>query len=530
MKTYPLKIGNTEYTVGGSGDMLETPPSARGFSLKVFECGTGEYATVFKATEENGYAFLIYADSTNKLILRGGQGSDHNETVYAKSKELQIIRKEKYADQDNMTFMRKTCLSGRAWIATLQNKKYYFIGIWNASITPDQYSALKEYFAIFPKDATYVQMGMLGSEASSKFTLMGSFSPKLVSKKDSGLTNKEKKFVQTAHVKMSQLPAGYAKKLQMLRNLRENQTLATALRLQLEWSRLSTGGLNELDYEGAIGFHEMSVFYQKATSEQEKQMETCLENGNFECVRNLITQVTGMTTQHLRENDLVEGWKDWVAAGALAMQTMKNPSHAAAANALNPASYTVPQTISRSINTSGDSLLRKKTSDYIGHWEGKKNRVYKDSSGLPTVGIGHYLTDTKQDRQLFAVLFGKSVDYDDVLSGKQSLTDEQIEKLFNVDVKIKEKLASNKIDNFSSLPMYVKNAVINALYRGDLGPKTIKLINTGNWGAAAKEYLNHQNARSGPEQIQRRMKTNALAFAQFAKNQSEFFGFNYAIG
>ena len=44
-------------------------------------------------------------------------------------------------------------------------------------------------------------------------------------------------------------------------------------------------------------------------------------------------------------------------------------------------------------------------------------------------------------------------------------------------------------------------------------------MNSGNWNSAAKEYLNHKNAKSGPEQIKRRMNTNALAFAQFAKDK-----------
>jgi GH24 family phage-related lysozyme (muramidase) len=153
-----------------------------------------------------------------------------------------------------------------------------------------------------------------------------------------------------------------------------------------------------------------------------------------------------------------------------------------------------------------------------------------DTEKKPTIGIGHYLTNTQQDRDLFKSLFGNAVNYDAVLKGKQKLTDDQIEKLFNVDVKVKERLASSKISNFSSFPQYIKNAIINAFYRGDMGSKTIKLMNSGNWGAAAKEYLNHQNARSGPDQIQRRMKTNALAFAQYAKNKNEYFGFNYAIG
>jgi hypothetical protein len=106
-----------------------------------------------------------------------------------------------------------------------------------------------------------------------------------------------------------------------------------------------------------------------------------------------------------------------------------------------------------------------------------------------------------------------------IINGQQKLSSDQIEKLFNVDVKVKEKLASSIISNFNSLPNSVKNAIINALYRGDLGPKTIGLINSGKWDSVAKEYLDHKNARTGPEQIKRRMNTNAMAFAQFAKNK-----------
>jgi hypothetical protein len=46
-----------EYMVGGPEDLMGTPPSARGFTLKAYERGTGNYANVFRATEENGYGF-----------------------------------------------------------------------------------------------------------------------------------------------------------------------------------------------------------------------------------------------------------------------------------------------------------------------------------------------------------------------------------------------------------------------------------------------------------------------------------------
>ena len=184
-----------------------------------------------------------------------------------------------------------------------------------------------------------------------------------------------------------------------------------------------------------------------------------------------------------------------------------------------------PQIVKTATNSSVKSdevkLLNGKISDYIAHWEGKFNKMYLDTEGKPTIGIGHYLNNTPEDRNLFKSLFGTTVDYDKVLKGTQSLDNNQVEKLFNVDVKLKEKLASKKISGFSSFPQYIKNAIINALYRGDLGPKTIGLINKGNWKAASEEYLNHKNAKSGPTQTIRRMKTNALAFNNYDRQSGQ---------
>jgi GH24 family phage-related lysozyme (muramidase) len=238
---------------------------------------------------------------------------------------------------------------------------------------------------------------------------------------------------------------------------------------------------------------------------------------NFIAEKSILITATGKgdiikDLTNLDESKLTEGWKDWVAAGAIGLGALTGNVDA------SKVKQTVP-IVQTAIKSGESSLLNKKTSDYIAHWEGMKDTVYKDTENKPTIGIGHYLNNSQEDRNLFKSLFGDAVNYDKVLNGQQKLSKDQIEKLFNVDVKIKEKLASSKISNFNSLPVSVKNAIINALYRGDLGPKTIALMNDGKWDSVAKEYLNHKNARTGPEQIKRRMNTNAMAFAQFAKNK-----------
>jgi hypothetical protein len=62
--------------------------------------------------------------------------------------------------------------------------------------------------------------------------------------------------------------------------------------------------INELDYEGAVGFHELMTFYGKASDEQRQQMDDCLANKNVECVKDLVHQVTGMTMVNISESDL----------------------------------------------------------------------------------------------------------------------------------------------------------------------------------------------------------------------------------
>lgn len=206
---------------------------------------------------------------------------------------------------------------------------------------------------------------------------------------------------------------------------------------------------------------------------------------------------------------LTEGWLQNVPrlasiGGLAAALAFDNQAQAKSANVRTAAIPQAIKTVSKPSTVSTGSMF-----DYISQWEGLRTKVYKDHVGNPTIGIGHFLDGSEADKKLIATLFGGKVNYDSLLNGSQSLTKDQVEKLFNVDVKIKEKLASKRISDYNSFDQNTKNAIVNALYRGDLGPKTINLINAKNWKAAAVEYLNHPNAKSGPEQVKRRMKTNA---------------------
>ena len=68
--------------------------------------------------------------------------------------------------------------------------------------------------------------------------------------------------------------------------------------------------INEEDYQGMVGFHELMMFYGKASDTQRQQMDDCLANKNVECVKDLVHQVTGMTMANLSESDLPSFYKE----------------------------------------------------------------------------------------------------------------------------------------------------------------------------------------------------------------------------
>ena len=69
---------------------------------------------------------------------------------------------------------------------------------------------------------------------------------------------------------------------------------------------------------------------------------------------------------------------------------------------------------------------------YISQWEGIRNKVYKDHTGKPTIGVGHYLNNSEFDKNLIKSLFNNKVDYDGLLNGTKSLSNDQVEKLFKI--------------------------------------------------------------------------------------------------
>jgi hypothetical protein len=95
----------------------------------------------------------------------------------------------------------------------------------------------------------------------------------------------------------------------------------------------------------------------------------------------------------------------------------------------------------------------------------------------------------------------------------KGLSDSDALKLLEKDIGKKLNVAKSHIKNFDTLPLTVRIATINALYRGDMGPKTMKLLNQNKFADAAKEYLNHREYRSTSNRgVKKRMEWNAAVF------------------
>ena len=157
-----------------------------------------------------------------------------------------------------------------------------------------------------------------------------------------------------------------------------------------------------------------------------------------------------------------------------------------------------------------------------------RNRAYRiGNRGEIDIAVGHAMYNpnntnpTAVSRRIFQDLFGNDVDFDEVLAGRVELTDDQVEDLVDNDVDEHLNRARRAIDGFDEYPDAVQFAIVDGVYRGDLGPATIGLINNGNWGRVADENLNHRGYRTantrGLSGIRTRMNANAAAYRAYAE-------------
>ncbi len=163
--------------------------------------------------------------------------------------------------------------------------------------------------------------------------------------------------------------------------------------------------------------------------------------------------------------------------------------------------------------------------DFIEHLkdvEGVKPKIYDDGAGNMTIGIGHLMKNN--DENLFKALFGNKFNYKAVLAGNP-LSPSQIDKLAAYDINIHMDRAKTRFPSFSDYPYYLQKALLDSIYRGDMGKIAAGLINSGDFKKAAIEYLNrrdYKNAvRNGLAGIRPRMEANRDAMLRYATELEE---------
>lgn len=136
----------------------------------------------------------------------------------------------------------------------------------------------------------------------------------------------------------------------------------------------------------------------------------------------------------------------------------------------------------------------KSLSAQLAYAEGYFTKMYKDTKGIPTVGIGFNLKKDDAKKRIEEL----GLNYNDVLSGKQELTDAQIQKLFADDQVIAENNVRKQIPGFDSLDETRQRALTDGAF--NLGsythfPNFVKAVNAGDWETAAKEIGKGPNGK-----------------------------------
>lgn len=159
--------------------------------------------------------------------------------------------------------------------------------------------------------------------------------------------------------------------------------------------------------------------------------------------------------------------------------------------------------------------------EIIAGFEGIRLSVYLDTRGIKTIGVGFSLEQPSAREIFHRNLPG--VSFDDVFSGKKSLTEDQAIRLFDETLNDKVQTTKRLFPNYEKYPTDVKTALVNGVFRGEFksSQKTVKYINNGEWSKVADEYLDRADYRaSQPGRnggIKKRMDYNANIFRGYAE-------------
>jgi lysozyme len=146
-----------------------------------------------------------------------------------------------------------------------------------------------------------------------------------------------------------------------------------------------------------------------------------------------------------------------------------------------------------------DLGMNDKLKDMLIRHEGKRNRPYKDSQHIATIGIGHNIEASPLPPDIAEFL---------IENGR--ITDEMVFKLLDNDVQTAELSCKRLYPDFDEFTENRQNALIDFIFNVGEGTalkfkKTNVYINNGEWRAAADEMKNsdwyHQVQKERSDEI-----------------------------
>lgn len=133
---------------------------------------------------------------------------------------------------------------------------------------------------------------------------------------------------------------------------------------------------------------------------------------------------------------------------------------------------------------------------FVKKHEGYRTHVYRDSLGIPTIGIGFNLT--RPDARKIVQSVG--AEYDAVLAGIDGLSEEQIKQIFAITIKIAYEDAKKWMPNYDSLPKNIKLAILDLSFNMGYNRlsgffKTKEYLLKKDYKAAANELMDSKWAK-----------------------------------
>ena len=154
------------------------------------------------------------------------------------------------------------------------------------------------------------------------------------------------------------------------------------------------------------------------------------------------------------------------------------------------------------ITSSFITLMKQFENSIKRGWDKDKKKWFSHTSlegGTNTIAYGHKMQTTD--------------DY------SQGITEAKATELLLSDIELAQVKIKTILDiDIDKLPRYVQQALINAMFRGELKSTydTVDLMKQDKWQEAASEYINHNDYKNGAPGVKKRMQWNYDKFKYYA--------------